>query len=250
MEVAVDQSQVILLLFAAGLLVWLAAVLWIVVAAFRSSLVWGVLLVVLTPLYLVYALLEWRQAPVRYAFLVSVVGLLLAAAGWYGGAGKTVLAQLDQFEGVLDPTLRDQVEEVAGRLPTAVPPHEPLPNEASVPQDPELLAVDPLQEAYQIEPAEPLPPRPETEVEAPPVHTLAWQDVPVGLLSGYLGNRARLVLADGRTIEGMLLQGGDESIMVEQQQGTGRIAYEYLVRQIRSAQVLLPTGGVRRGARP
>ncbi len=247
MDIAVDQSQVMLLLLAAGLLVWLAAVLWIVVAAFRSSLLWGVVLVVLTPLYVIYALLEWRQPGVRYAFLVSVLGLLLAAVGWYGGAGRSVMASLDRIGAVLPPEMRSEVEEVAERLPTAVPPDEPLPNQAAVPKDPEILKVDPLEEIYQIPPAPPLPPQPEQAVQPPSRPVLAWRKVPVGSLRGYLGSRARLVLRDGRTVEGMLMPGADESLMVEQQQGTGRVAYEYLLNQIRSAEVLTPSAPVRSG---
>jgi hypothetical protein len=240
MDIAVDQSQVMLVLLAAGLLVWLAAVLWIVVAAFRTSLVWGVLLVVLTPLYLIYALLEWSRPGVRYAFLVSVLGLLMAGAGWYGGAGRVVLAELDRLGDVVDPALRSQVEQAARRIPTAVPPDEPLPNEAQVPDDPEILAVDPLDEAYQIPPAQPLPPVPENAVEPPPARGFTWRRVGPGLLRGYLGSRVRIELRDGRRVEGLLMPGADESIMVEVQQGTGRIGYEYLLSQIRSAEVFVP----------
>lgn len=239
MDMAVDQSQVMVILLAAGLVVWLGAVLWIVVAAFGTSLLWGLLLVLLTPLYVIYALLEWSRPGVRYAFLVSLVGLLLAAAGWYGGAGRVVLAQLDRLEGAVDPSLRSQVEAVAERLPTAAPPDEPLPNESSVPEDPEILAVDPLKEAYQIPPADPLPPDPHSEVEPPRGAPLAWRRVNPALLSGHLGRRVRLELRDGRQVEGLLMPGADESIMVEVQQGTGRIGYEYLLNQIASAEVLL-----------
>ncbi len=240
MAIDVEQTQVMMLLLAAGLIVWTAAVLWIVVAAFRTSIVWGVLLAVLTPLYVVYALLEWSRPGVRYAFLVSVLGLLMAGAGWYGGAGRLVVAQLDRLGETVDPALRSQVEEVARHIPTAAPPDEPLPNAERVPDDPDILSVDPLKEVYQIPPARPLPPSSEEVVQPTPVRTFSWQRVSPDLLHGYLGSRVRLRLRDGRHVEGMLMPGADESVMVEVQQGSGRIGYEYLLSQIQTAEVLVP----------
>ena len=69
-----------LVLVFGGMLVYLAGLIGIVIEAFGRSIWWGLGVLLLPPIAILFAVLHWKRA--RGACLAVVVGCMLATAGY------------------------------------------------------------------------------------------------------------------------------------------------------------------------
>lgn len=62
-----------------GLVVGLVGAIWLIVAAFKESLIWGLLVLLVNPAGLIFALTNWEKG--GKPFLLNVAGVVMMFAG-------------------------------------------------------------------------------------------------------------------------------------------------------------------------
>lgn len=220
----------IALIIAFGLI--LVGYLLVVKAGFRREFLWG-LITLIPGLSLLFVLFYWREA--RMGFAISLLGLLVLAGAIYGGGDRVLERHLEQlgFAGVeLD-------------VPVRRPWDVPVSNEALIRQIEQEIG-GPL-EIITYNPntrVEPLPPLDSFQMIEQTQVRRAYQNVALSQLNALIGQRIRLTLHDGARREGNLIAISSNSLYLQQVAYGGTVAYEYRLRDVRSAEhwAIVPAG--------
>ncbi|MGH8501933.1 MAG: hypothetical protein ACREVE_05565 [Gammaproteobacteria bacterium] len=210
-----------LTIFITGLLVLIVGLAMLFGAAFRRRLLAG-LAVMLVPVSCpVYAFRNWSNADVRNGFLTSLAGILIVIAAVYGGVVKDL-----PFTGA---------REIAEKLPTALPPDEPLPNAAAANAIMPLTGAtfDPLADERYLAPAKPLSPQDDKRVlPVAPAQAYAYYALAPAQVAQQVGKTLRIVTREGKIEEGTLTGGDARSLLLETPRLGGSVAFEYTVDQL------------------
>lgn len=220
-----NQDTIMSLLLAVGLIAFLIGFVMVVSVAFRRSVILGLVMLILPVIYPLYALFKWGEPRARNGLLVSLVGIMVAFAAFYGGAGKQVD---DVVEWIPDEQLRERVADLTDQLPQASPTQEALRNEAEAQRVERALGedYDPLakNEYISVEDIQPLALKDDKQVEAAPKQAVQWnyQRVNKDLVPGFMGETLRIRLNNGQVKEGKLVKSTPTALTLEfgVQQGT------------------------------
>lgn len=226
-------AQVVLIL---ALLLILVGMIMVLLDAFKESLFWGLLVLLVPPIFIpVYSFVKWNRSQARNGFAMALVGLVLAGVGIYGGG-------LSGIPGVGD-------HEMVSKLPSAAPSDEPLSNEEEAAQvkledeedyDP-MLSTD--KDRFTSKEIEPLAPKGDKSVKNFGKTKASAVAVPLEEVHLSLGANVEVKLKDGTKFEGTLVHTTEDSISIEQQAGGGSISYEYGLDKIESVlRLTRPTG--------
>jgi hypothetical protein len=220
-----NQDTIMSLLLAGGLIVFLIGFVMVMSVAFRRSAILGLVILILPVIYPLYALIKWAEPRARNGLLVSLVGIMVAFAAFYGGAGQRVD---EVVELIPDEQLRARVADLTGQLPQASPTQDTLRNEAEAQRVERELGedYDPLakQEYIPVEEIVPLALEDEKQVDtvARPAVQWQYQRISKDLVPGFMGEKLRIRLADGQVKEGKLVKSTPTAMTLEfvVQQGT------------------------------
>jgi hypothetical protein len=212
--------------FVIGLLILIAGLAMVLAAAFRRRLSWGLAMILLPVIYPLYALFNWSQPRVRNGFLMSVAGALIVLAAAYGGVAKDL-----PF---------NQAQDLADKVPTALPPDDPLPNAAAA--DAIVLPAghgfDPLADERFVPPAPPLSPRSDKRVaSAGPAHRFAYHALSREDVARYLGKTIKIVTREGKVEQGVLVGSDAKSLLLETLLPGGSAAFQYRFHEVKSMYV-------------
>ncbi len=219
---------VIVLLVGVALLLW--GVLLVLSDAWRHGLVWFLGIIIIFPLvYPLFIILNRKRGTTRNGFLMSLSGLLIVMAAFYGGVGKYL-----PFK---------EAQEISKRIPTADPPDEPLPNEAEAQAIQVPEGYEPLTEDELDIPAEELalPPKQDKSV-SPVIKTTPrrfYQAVAVNDASKYIGKQVRVHTEQGSTAVGKLVAGKGSKLTLEQSKTIkgGDAAFEHTYQGVTTLEV-------------
>ena len=220
-------AQTVLIL---ALLLILVGLIMVLLDAFSEGFLWG-LLVLIVPIFgPVYCFIKWNKDQARNGFAMSLVGIVMAAAGIYGGGAHGI------------PGLADQ--EIVKNLPSALPSSEPLPNEAAAAkitiEDDE--AYDPIlstdKDKFSAKEIEPLAPKEDKTVRSarPKVRKVSLHAEDIELS---IGRNVEVVFVDGVKKRGRLIANTENSISLEEQISGGSISFEHKLNNIRSISLLV-----------
>ncbi|MEM7401986.1 MAG: hypothetical protein AAF304_08570 [Pseudomonadota bacterium] len=217
-------AQVILIL---ALLLLLVGMIMVLLDAFQESFLWGLLVMIVPPLFVpVYSFAKWARSQARNGFALSLIGLVMAGVGIYGGA----------LQGL--PILGDH--EIVSNIPTAVPDNEPLPNEeeaAKVELD-DGDAYDPMlstdKDRFTSSEIEPLAPEEDKTVKNFAKNKPRAIKVPLENVSSSIGAVVEITFKDGNQDSGTLVATSEDSLTIEQAAGGGTVSYEYAFEKIQS----------------
>lgn len=227
-------------LFAVGLIVFLLGFIVILSSAFRRHFIWGISLVVLPVIYPIYASINWFEPRTRNGFLLSIIGFLVAVIAFYGGASSDIL-KLSQP--LTSRPLQAEVAKLMTKVPSALPPNEPLPNasKASKVGLPEGERYDPLAEEDTSTPLqiEALPPEEDIRVLAQSEQKLKYRFKPIPLddIAGRDGQTIRIQTKLGHEQEGKLISSNDTSLSIEMPYERGFVAFQYNFADIAAVSV-------------
>lgn len=181
----------------------------------------------------------WDRPMIRNGFLLSIVGLLLGAVGYYGGGERELLAHLE--EAGIETSEIDIPVEVPIEVPIKVEitrPHEiEVPNQAEA----EAAGVDTTRSVLDEPPigtrdVKALPPKDSKRIVARQVEYRFEPTCPA-LLGEDIGRRVRVLLREGGVREGKLVLATQTSMSVEQKVSGGDVSFEYPFDQIQSLEV-------------
>ena len=217
-------AQVVLIL---ALLLILVGMIMVLLDAFSESFFWGLLVLLVPPIFVpIYSFVKWRKSQARNGFAMTLVGLVMAGVGAYGG-GLQGIPLLDEYE-------------VVSNLPTAGPNEEPLPNEEAAAKveledkdsyDP-MLSTD--KDRFSASEIEPLAPNEDKTVKNVGKSKVRAVNVPIENVSASMGANIEITLNDGEKHTGILVNSTEDSISIEQQAGGGTVSYEYTLDKITS----------------
>ena len=217
-------AQVILIL---ALLLLLVGMIMVLLDAFQESFLWGLLVMVIPPLFIpIYSFAKWTRSQARKGFALSLVGLVMAGVGIYGGA----------LHGL--PVLGDH--EIVSNIPTAVPKDEPLPNEeeAAKVELEDGEAYDPMlstdKDRFSASEIEPLAPEEDKTVKNFAKNKPRAVKVPLESASSSIGAVVDITFKDGNQYSGTLIKTTEDSLTIEQTAGGGTVSYEYPFEKIQS----------------
>ena len=217
-------AQIVLIL---ALLLLLVGMIMVLLDAFKESFIWGLLVMIVPPIFVpVYSFVKWANSQARNGFAMSLVGLVMAGIGIYGGGLKTI------------PVLSEH--EIVSSIPTAEPTDEPLPNEDEAAQveledgeayDP-ILSTD--KDRFTASEIEPLAPKEDETVKN--MAQTKPRAIPVSIESAKtaIGANVEVTFNDGEKSAGTLVKTSEDSITIEQQAGGGTVSYEYPFDTIQS----------------
>lgn len=220
---------------AGGLVLFVLGWLVIVLFGLRRGLFTGILALI-PGLNLLYVAHHWSRATPRSGLLISIVGLLIAGVGLYGGGEKKLLA-------ILEPELEVRGIEVPEvKVPITRPTDVEVPNQAEA----EAAGVDtttsvldrPSEPPPGFEP-EPLPPKESQQLITAEV-VFDWATTCMPLLKEDLGRRARLSLSEGGIREGRLAGVEDDSIVLAQGVPGGEVQFTYHAWKLTRIDVYAP----------
>ena len=216
-------AEIVLIL---ALLLLLVGMIMVLLDAFREGIVWGLLVLIAPPLFVpIYSFVKWKNSQARNGFAMSLIGIVVAGIGVYGGALQTI------------PMLSEH--EIVSNIPTAVPKDDPLPNEEAAAQveledgdayDP-MLSTD--KDRFSSEEIEPLAPKEDETVKVSKAKPRGV-NVPIENVNSAIGANVEVAFNDGSKQRGTLVKTSEDSITVEQQAGGGTVSYEYTFEQIQS----------------
>jgi hypothetical protein len=215
---------------AGGLLLFLLGWVMIFFAGLRRGLMTG-LLALFPGLNLIFVGRNWTAGGVRNGFLASIVGILLAGVGFYGG-GERELTQKLETAGVQTPEIN---------VPIRRPVDTEVPNQAEA----EAAGVDTTTSVLdepELDPAfrvKPLPPEGSLQLEQVEVRR-AYQPTCPELLGEDVGLPVRLMLSNGQRPEGTLQAADDRAAIVSRKLTGGEAAFTYLFTDIQSIEVFAP----------
>lgn len=234
-------------LLSAGALLLLGGLGTALISAFRSRRPWRWVLIVAPFSYPVYAARYWSEEWVRNGFLVSVLGLILAAIALYGGAKKDVSTLVDE---VPPSAVREEIQRMVEKIPTAGPEGGPLPNAALVADQPAeiLMSGDDslvLGNGDLYLRIDPLSPGDDQKVPPPrgPQGDYRYRGVPLKLLSSFVGSPVRLKTREGVVREGRLVEVTGQKFFVEVPYRGGEAAFEYEASRLAQVEVYARSGG-------
>ncbi len=217
-------AQIVLIL---ALLLLLVGMIMVLLDAFKESFIWGLLVMILPPVFVpVYSFVKWTNSQARNGFAMSLVGLVIAAIGIYGGGLKTM------------PIISEH--EIVSSIPTAVPPDEPLPNEDEAAQveleddeayDP-ILSTD--KDRFTSSEIEPLAPKEDETVKNIGKSKPRAINVPIENANSAIGANVEVTFNDGEKSAGTLVKTSEDSVTIEQQAGGGTVSFEYPFNNIQS----------------
>jgi len=76
-------AQVVLIL---ALLLMLVGMIMVLLDAFKESFLWGLMVLLIPPLFVpIYSFVKWSRSQARNGFAMTLVGLVMAGVGAYGG---------------------------------------------------------------------------------------------------------------------------------------------------------------------
>ena len=217
-------AQVILIL---ALLLLLVGMIMVLLDAFQESFLWGLLVMLVPPLFVpIYSFVKWARSQARNGFALSLIGLVMAGVGIYGGA----------LHGL--PILGDH--EIVSNIPTAAPKNEPLPNEEEAAKveledgedyDP-MLSTD--KDRFTSSEIEPLAPEEDKTVKNFAKNKPRAVNVPLENVSSSIGAIIDIKFKDGSQYSGTLVKTTEDSLTIEQTAGGGTVSYEYPFDKIQS----------------
>ena len=217
-------AQVVLIL---ALLLILVGMIMVLLDAFNESFFWGLLVLIIPPIFVpIYSFAKWTKSQARNGFAMTLVGLVMAGVGAYGGALQSI------------PLVGDH--EMVSNLPTAGPADEPLPNEeeASKVEIEDEESYDPMlstdKDAFSAKDIEPLAPEEDETVKNFGKGQQRAVRVPLENISSSIGANIEVTFKDGEKHVGTLVKTTEDSISIEQQTGGGTVSYEYTLDKIQS----------------
>jgi uncharacterized membrane protein len=69
-----------------GLAIFIIGGIGLLIAAFRTSILWGIVLIIISPVAIIYTILHWQEA--KNPFFLQVLGLAIMLITSYLGAGS------------------------------------------------------------------------------------------------------------------------------------------------------------------
>ncbi len=206
--------------FVIGLLLLIVGLTMLLGAAFRRRMAWGLAIILLPFMYPLYAVFNWSTAGVRNGFLISVAGFLILLVAMYGG----VLRELPFNE----------AQEIAAKMPIALPPDGPLPNDtaANAVVLPAGQKFDALVDERFGPPALPLSPKSDRPVTPARTHEFRFYEVRREHVLPHLGKTLKIVKRGGKVEQGILVGSGIHSLLLEVPLPGGSAAFEYPLRDL------------------
>jgi hypothetical protein len=180
-------------------------------------------------LNLIFVGRSWNVGTVRTGFLASIVGLLLAGVGFYGG-GERELAEKLETAGVQTPVIAVPIRRPAD---TEVP-NQAEAEAAGVDTTTSILDEPELDPSFRVEP---LPPRESLALEAVAVER-SYQATCPELLGEDLGATLRVALRNGQQAEGRLQSADDRALVLQRALTGGEASFTYLFSDVTSVEVL------------
>ncbi len=221
-------AQIVLIL---ALLLVLVGMIMVLLDAFSENFFWGLLVLIIPLLVPVYCFIKWNHDQARNGFAMSLVGIVMAAAGIYGGGIHAI------------PGLADH--EVVKNLPSALPPAEPLPNEEAaakvVIEDEEEY--DPIlstnKDKFSSKEIEPLAPKEDKTVKTISRAKIRKVAIDKTDINSSIGKNVEVVFMDSTSKRGRLIASAEDSISVEEQISGGIVSFEYKLEKIKSILLLI-----------
>lgn len=232
--------------FITGSILMLLGSLMIIIQAFKTNFWWGLGVLLVPFVGLAYMIMYWQES--RTGAYVLIVGVLLSAVSFYGGAEEEL-----ELEKQLDKAGVD-VEQIPVN-PQVVEILEKRPGKAEVPNQAkaEAMGIDTQKDIYEIEAEREeaplvIPQMEQAQQAAPePVAVpMSYQPVSRKRLPEYLGRKARVHTNDGRVHEGRLSEVSEktESVYLLQRVGSGEASFEYPFLKIEWIEVYAEVGKV------
>lgn len=235
------------IVFIVGSILLLVGSLMIIVEAFKLRFWWGLGVLLIPFVGLIFVALNWREA--RNGVLVFILGALLSGVAFYGGADRVLeleehldKAEVDVEKIPVNPKVVELLEKRPGKVE--------VPNQAEA----EALGIDTEKDIYEIEAEREEAPLviPILEEAAkakpaePPAPPMAYQPVSIKRLPEYKGATVRIHTIDRGTHEGQLVEVDTktESVYLLQQVETGDVTYEYPYARIEWLEVYAELGKV------
>jgi len=235
------------IVFIVGSILLLVGSLMIIVEAFKLSLWWGLGVLFIPFVGLIFVVLNWQEG--RNGALVFILGSLLSSVAFYGGADRALQLEqrLDKANVNVDNIpVNPKVVELLEKRPGEIE----IPNQAEA----EALGIDTEKDIYDIEAehaeAPLVIPILEKAKQAKPAEQpavpMAFQPASRKRLKDYLGATVRVHTIDKGTHEGTLAEVNTktESVFLLQQVDTGEVTYEYPFAKIEWLEVYAEAGKV------
>lgn len=235
------------IVFIVGSILLVIGSLMIIVEAFKLSFWWGLGVLLIPFVALIFVVLNWQSG--RNGALVFILGALLSGVAFYGGADRALQLEQQLDKANVD-VERIPVNPKVVELLEKRPGHVEVPNQAEA----EALGIDTKKDIYDIEAEHaetPLViPMLEQAEQAKPVEQpavpMAYQPVSRKHLADYLGATVRVHTIDKGTHEGELTEVDtkNESLFLLQKVDTGEVSYEYPFDKIEWLEVYAEAGKV------
>lgn len=233
-------AEAMIWVFVVGLGLLLLGLLALLRAAFRETLLWGLLVILLPPLLLWFVATRWRQTQVPVYVALSATLIVIAAL--YGGASTPLADYLRHSP--LAPALMAYGWNGRIELPFQPTRDVQVPNAGAVEalRQQEAAAARAQKQAEQK--ARPVPPKP----SEPTVYR--YQPAGLDHLEQYAGRRVRVDTVSGGTVEGVLAAVTGDGITVNADQSIGNVGYQLNWSRITAVSVYAPAGSVKPPAKP
>lgn len=214
-----------------ALLLILVGLIMVLLDAFSESILWGLLILIVPILGPVYCFVKWNKDQARNGFALSLIGVVMAAAGIYGGGAKEL------------PVIGEQ--EIVQNLPSALPEDEPLSNEAEAAQieiegeseyDP-ILSTD--KDRFSPDDLNPLAPKEDITVKSPTRSKTYKRSLDIKNLESSINKNIEVVFLDGSKKRGRLISISDYSLSLEEHVSGGIVSFEHKFEDIRSTFLLI-----------
>jgi hypothetical protein len=220
--------------FALGFVLFVAGAVLIIRKAAQQGVVWT-LVSIIPGLNLLFVFSHWNQA--HRGFLMSIVGVLVAAGGFYGGGDKGVCEQLAEFgwrntaicsidlQRPGDVAVPNQAEVEAKGLADKKEPE----NDYSEYMQPKIVPLPPKDSIKKL---------PDSNVK------MAWQVLSPKLAPSFVGRVIRISTDTGETKEGVMTKADDDSLYIQQNLGGGTADLQYSYSDLHQILVYAPQGSV------
>ena len=223
-------AQIVVIL---ALLLILVGLIMVLLDAFSESIFWGLLILFIPILGPVYCFIKWNKDQARNGFAMSLVGVVMALAGIYGGGAKDL------------PIIGEQ--EIVQNLPSALPEDAPLPNEEEaakiVIEGEEESEYDPIlstdKDKFSPSDLNPLAPKEDETVNSPTRSKTYKRALDLANLDSSINQDIEVVFLDGTTKKGKLISVSDYSLSLEEQVSGGMISFEHNFENIQSTFLLV-----------
>lgn len=225
------------ILLALALILILVGSVMILLDAFSESAFWGILVLLVAPIFgPFFAFVHWYKSRARNGFALSFFGMVLLAAGVYGGGIRSI------------PVLADQ--EIVKNLPSALPSDEPLPNDEAAANikidaavegeyDP-ILSTD--KERFSANEIDPLAPQQDKTLRGNARPKVRKVPLHGDDIYASIGRNIEVTFTDGSRKSGKLIANAEDSISLEQHVGGGSISFEHKLDKVRSISLLVDPG--------